>query len=93
MFRGNYKFKNSSGFNVTYSRNDIVLYHGKVYKSVKTTQNSPQNKECWEFISLTEPYYGSLPPVNPKINQIWISDEGKNYFYTYDGTSYQWIET
>lgn len=93
MFKGNFKFKNASGFPITYSKNDVVLYHGKVYRSKKTTQKCPQDNLTWEFVSLTEPYYGSLPPINPKQNQIWLSDSGKMYSYTYDGSSYQWVET
>jgi hypothetical protein len=93
MFKGNFKFKNSTGFPITYTKNDVVVYHGKVYQSKKTTQNCPQDNSSWEYLSITEPYYGSQPPVNPKVNQFWVSNFGIMYVYTYDGSSYQWIET
>jgi hypothetical protein len=94
MFRGNYKYRNSSGFESIYAKDDVVLYQGKVYQSLKTTQQSPlQSPQDWKYVSLTEPYKGFEPPINPKENQIWISDSATTYIYFYDGNGYQWIAT
>ena len=94
MFRGKYKYRNSSGFDLIYSKDDVVLYQGKVYQSVKTTQQSPlQAPQDWKYVSLSEPYKGSVPPINPKENQIWVSDSAITYIYFYDGNGYQWIAT
>lgn len=92
MFRGKFKFKNSSGASYTYNIGDVVLHQGRLYKAVKNTKNSPfQILSDWSFLSITEPYRGTYPPVNPKENQVWISDDGINYVYFYDGDTYQWI--
>jgi hypothetical protein len=92
MFKGQFKFKNSTGVPITYNNGDTVVYQGKIYTSNKTTQQSPlQAPKDWSYNNLTEPYKGTNPPVNPKENQLWISDSGVMYIYFYDGNSYQWI--
>ena len=94
MFRGKFKFKNSVGNPFIYSTGDIVVYQGKIYKSIETTEKSPmQSPKKWVYLNSSEPYRGSVPPINPKENQIWISDDGVTYIYFYDGNSYQWIST
>jgi hypothetical protein len=94
MFKGQFKFKNATGVPYTYSNGDVVVYDGKVYKALTTTQLSPlQGTKDWIFLNLSQPYKGTNPPVNPKENQFWISDDGIMYVYFYDGNSYQWIST
>ena len=94
MFKGMFKFKNATGTPITYSNGDSVVYQGRVYTSNKTTQQSPlQAPQDWLYNSLSTPYKGTNPPVNPKENQLWISDDGVTYIYFYDGNSYQWIST
>ena len=94
MFKGQFKFKSATGIPFTYTNGDVVVYEGKVYKANNTTQNSPlQAAKDWQYLNLSEPYRGTYPPVNPKENQVWISDDGISYIYFYDGNSYQWIST
>lgn len=94
MFKGQYKFATSTGFPVTYAKSDVVVYQGKVYQALNSTQKNPlQSPESWNFIRVTEPVMGSQPPILPKENQIWVSDAGNQYIYYFDGNSYQWIET
>ena len=94
MFRGKFKFSVANGNKCIYSNGDVVLYQGKVYKSKATTNKSPlQSPKEWEYITLSEPFRGTNPPVNPKENQLWVSDDGVTYIYFYDGNSYQWIST
>jgi hypothetical protein len=92
MFRGQYKFNNAVGVPCTYSRNDVVVYQGKVYKNKNTTQKSPlQSPNDWTYVNLSQPYKGTNAPANAKENQLWIADTGVMYIYFYDGNSYQWI--
>lgn len=92
MLKGKFKFLNSNGIPQTYVNGDIVSYQGKIYKATQSTQQSPlQDPSSWIYLNNSEPYKGSSPPVNPKENQIWISDSGLNYIYYFDGDSYQWI--
>jgi hypothetical protein len=92
MFKGQFKFKNASGISNTYSPGDVVIYQGKIYQSTKLNQNSPlQEPNSWKYVDTTEPFQGTYPPVNPKENQIWISNDAISYIYFYDGNSYQWI--
>lgn len=92
MFKGQFKFNNSSGVPYTYSNGDIVVHQGKLYKNNRTTNYSPlQSPNDWTFLNTTQIYKGSNAPVNAKENQVWISDNGISYIYFYDGNSYQWI--
>jgi len=92
MFRGQFKFTNSTGVPITYNNGDIVYYQGRIYKSNKTTQQSPlQSPKDWSYTNTTEPYRGTNPPANARENQLWIADTGVLYVYFYDGNSYQWI--
>jgi hypothetical protein len=92
MFKGQFKFNNANGISSTYSIGDIVTYQGKLYRATKLNQKSPiQDPTSWKYLNNTEPFKGSLPPVNPKENQIWVADSGISYIYFYDGDSYQWI--
>ena len=94
MFRGQFKFKTASGKPLTYNNGDVVVYDGKVYQSNTITQMSPlQSSKDWTYVSLTEPYRGTNPPVDPKENQIWVADNGVTYIYFNDGNSSQWIST
>lgn len=94
MFKGQYKFATSTGFPVTYSKSDVVVYQGKIYQALNATQKNPlESPENWSFVRVTEPIIGSQPPILPKENQIWVSDTGNEYIYYFDGNSYQWIET
>ena len=93
MFRGQFKYRSATGTDITYSKEDVILYQGKVYKSLKTTQQSPvQSPQDWTYLNLSEPYKGSNPPINPKENQLWISDSAVVYIYFYDGSGFQWIQ-
>jgi hypothetical protein len=92
MFKGQFKFNNASGVPFTYANGDVVVHQGKLYKSTRTTQQSPmQSPNDWMYLNLTQIYRGTNAPINPKENQIWISDDGIEYVYFYDGNSYQWI--
>lgn len=94
MFKGQFKFKSATGVPFTYVNGDMVVYEGKIYQALNTTQFSPiQSSKDWKYVNLSEPYRGTNAPVNPKENQIWISDDGIMYVYFYDGNSYQWIST
>ena len=92
MFKGKFKYSNANGIILTYVNGDIVSYQGKLYKASQSTQQSPlQDPNSWSFLNNSEPFKNSLPPINPKENQIWVSDSGINYIYNFDGDSYQWI--
>ena len=92
MFKGQFKSINATGFPVTYGKNDKVLYQGKLYQAIESTQSSPLSApQSWSYVSLSNPYHGSVPPIDPKENQIWISDSGISYIYYFDGNTYQWI--
>ena len=92
MYRGTFKPQNALGVEAIYTPNDIVTYQGKLYRCNRVNKKSPlQDPSSWTYLNSTEPYKGSNPPVNPKENQIWISDSGISYIYFYDGNSYQWI--
>jgi|688.fasta_scaffold660845_2 hypothetical protein len=94
MFKGQFKFKTASGIPYTYVNGDKVVYEGKIYEALNTTQFSPiQSSKDWKYLSVSQPYRGTYPPVSPKENQLWISDDGIMYVYFYDGNSYQWIST
>jgi hypothetical protein len=94
MFKGQYKFIGPTGFPITYAKNDVVVYQGKLYQASNSTQKNPlEAPDNWTFIKATEPIASSLPPVLPKENQLWVSDSGIVYIYYYDGNSYQWIQT
>jgi hypothetical protein len=94
MFRGNYKPKNDVGQPILYSRNDVVVYQGKVYECVDTTIDSPlQNLSKWKITATSQPVISDNPPLKPIENQIWISTSGRQYVYYKDVNGYQWIET
>lgn len=93
MFRGQFKSYNSTGSTITYSRDDIVLYQGKLYKALKTTQQSPlQDNSNWSITGITETFKGSVPPVKPLENQLWMADTGVLYIWYKDPTGFQWVQ-
>lgn len=94
MFRGKFKFKNTTGSPIVYSIDDIVLHEGKAYKCKRQTFLSPlQEKNSWKFIGLTEAQESENPPINPVEGQVWVSQAGKSYYWYVDANSSQWIET
>jgi len=93
MYRGIFQFKNTSGVPVTYNVNDFVLFQGRQYMCLETTQQSPlQNPDTWKYTGINEPYTNANPPVNPKENQTWISTDGKSYIWLKDPNGFQWVE-
>jgi hypothetical protein len=92
MFRGQFQPNTATGSPYTYANGDIIVHQGKLYKSLRVTQQSPlQAPTDWSYLNSTQIYRGTNPPVNPKENQLWINDDGNQYVYFYDGDSYQWI--
>lgn len=94
MFKGQFKFRNTSGKPITYSGGDVVVYQGKVYECIKITQKSPlQKPENWKYVNMTENFISDNPPLNPKEGQIWTSTNGVSYTWFVDENSSQWIQT
>jgi len=93
MFRGKFKSKTDRGTNVLYNINDVVLEQGSLYKCVNPSSVSPvKDKNKWVSIGLSEVYKGTLPPVSPIENQMWISNSGVMYIWYRDDNGFQWIE-
>jgi hypothetical protein len=94
MFKGTFKLKNTNGTPNTYSKGDVVLYQGKMYECLNTTQKTPiQNEKYWKFTGVTQVIESESPPVKPQKGQIWVSSNGISYVWYDDGTSFQWIAT
>lgn len=88
-----YTSKNVNGSNVTYNRNDTVTNQGRFYKCLKSTTLSPlQDKSNWAFTGMSEPFKGSVPPIKPLENQLWMADTGILYIWYKDPSGFQWIQ-
>ena len=88
-----YTSKNVNGSNVTYNRNDTVTNQGRFYKCLKTTTLSPlQDKSNWAFTGMSEPFKGSVPPIKPLENQLWMADTGVLYIWYKDTSGFQWVQ-
>lgn len=93
MYRGIFKYKNTSGVPITYNTNDVILYQGRQYVCLESTQQSPlQNPDSWEYTGMSETYFSDNPPVNPKENQIWLGSSGRSYIWLKDANGFQWVE-
>jgi len=93
MFKGKFKFKNSSGTPYTYSIGDVVIFQGKIYECLQITQQSPfQSSGSWRLTDLTENYQGASPPLKGIETQMWLSDDAVQYLYFQDENSSQWIQ-
>jgi len=93
MFRGQYKFKNANGAVRTYNIGDIVIDQGRAYECLKSTTQSPlQDNSNWSITGMTETFKGSVPPVKPSENQLWMADTGVLYIWYKDPTGFQWIQ-
>ena len=94
MFKGQFKFKNTSGQSSTYIIGDVVIYQGKVYECQNATQKSPiQKPSDWKFTGMTENTISENAPLNPVQGQVWTSSNGISYTWFVDDNSSQWIET
>lgn len=93
MYRGIFKYKNSSGVSVTYNTNDVILYQGRQYTCLESTQQSPlQSPNNWKYTGISEAFVSDNPPINPKETQTWISTAGKSYVWLKDPNGFQWVE-
>jgi hypothetical protein len=91
VFKGKYKKKLSDGSLATYSTNDVVMFHGKLYAAKEPVSLSPlENTNSWNFVGSTEIFNSDNPPLNAEIGQIWVKD-GIYYSYYYDGNNYAWV--
>lgn len=88
-----YTAKNINGSPVTYNRNDTITNQGRFYKCLKTTKLSPlQDKSNWAFTGMSETFKGSVPPIKPLENQLWMADTGKLYIWYKDISGFQWVQ-
>ena len=93
MFKGKFKFRNASGTPYTYTIGDVVIFQGKIYECVQTTQQSPfQSSDNWKLTDLTENYQGVSPPLKAIETQMWLSDDAVQYLYLQDENSGQWVQ-
>jgi len=91
MFKGQYKFIGPTGFPITYAKNDVVVYQGKLYQASNSTQKNPlEAPDNWTFIKATEPIASSLPPVLPKENQFWVDSTNTLYVWSSTDNIYSW---
>ena len=93
MYRGTFKYKNPNGSTVTYNVNDVVMYQGRQYLCLESTQSSPlQTPDNWKYTGISENFMSDTPPINPKENQTWISTSGRSYIWYKDENGFQWVE-
>jgi len=93
MFKGKFKFRNASGTPYTYTIGDVVIFQGKIYECVQTTQQSPfQSSDNWKLTDLTENYQAGSPPLKAIETQMWLSDDAVQYLYLQDENSGQWVQ-
>jgi hypothetical protein len=88
-----YTAKSVNGSVITYNRGDNVTSQGRFYKCLKSTNQSPlQNKSNWAFTGMSETFKGSVPPIKPLENQLWMADTGKLYIWYKDISGFQWVQ-
>jgi len=88
-----YTSKNANGSIITYNRGDNVTSQGRFYKCLKTTTLSPlQDKSNWAFTGMSETFKGSVPPIKPLENQLWMADTGVLYIWYKDISGFQWVQ-
>lgn len=88
-----YTFKSVNGSRITYNRGDNVTSQGRFYKCLKATNQSPlQNKTNWALTGISETFKGSVPPIKPLENQLWMADTGKLYIWYKDISGFQWVQ-
>jgi hypothetical protein len=88
-----YTFKSVNGSRITYNRGDNVTSQGRFYKCLKPTTQSPlQNKSNWALTGMSETFKGSVPPIKPLENQLWMADTGKLYIWYKDISGFQWVQ-
>ena len=88
-----YTFKSVNGSSITYNRGDTVTSQGRFYKCLKSTTQSPiQDKSNWAITGVTEPFKGSVPPIKPLENQLWVADTGVLYIWYKDSNGFQWVQ-
>ena len=88
-----YTFKSVNGSRITYNRGDNVTSQGRFYKCLKATTQSPlQDKSNWAVTGMTEPFKGSVPPIKPLENQLWVADTGVIYIWYKDISGFQWVQ-
>jgi hypothetical protein len=88
-----YTFKSVNGSPITYNRGDNVTSQGRFYKCLKATNKSPfQSKANWAFTGMSETFKGSVPPIKPLENQLWMADTGVLYIWYKDISGFQWVQ-
>jgi len=88
-----YTFKSVNGSRITYNRGDNVTSQGRFYKCLKATNQSPlQDKSKWSLTGMSETFKGSVPPIKPLENQLWMADTGVLYIWYKDTSGFQWVQ-
>jgi len=90
-----YRTHTIEGNVITYVKDDVVKYKGKMYVATETIQGyNPEQSKLWKKLSDSLKYTsGTESHIDPQTGDVWFdTSSGISYTYFDDGNTVQWVE-